>query len=131
MWRSRSYRGVLLIWANLSICLLLALGGAALFGLRAAAFYLQKAEEETEMALLLQETMETVKYNRRFGKNLALPGVSERNGREYKVDVSRETLTVEGIPLEVAAVTVESSSGESVTLRAAVGRREAGEEENE
>lgn len=117
MWKNYKRRGLFLIWANLAICLVLLLGGAAFWSVGMIAKHVGQAEKESDMLLLAQETMEILKYNHRFGKNLSFPGVTERNGRSYSVEISVESVSVEGVPMKRAVCTVTPEEGEALVLR--------------
>lgn len=128
MWKNYRRRGLFLIWANLAICIVLFLGGAAFWSVGMASRHAALAEKESDMLLLAQETLEIVKYNHRFRQNLSVPTDEERNGRNYRVEVSKESKIVEGIPVFFAVCTVIPEEGEILTLRILLGGQEMGEE---
>lgn len=113
-------RGFFLIWAALSICIVMLLAGALMMLIGTAARHAGRAQETADAVLIGQEVMETLKTNRRFHAALPIPEAAERNGRTYRIEVMRTMEAVEGLPMETVSVTVSGGSG-AVTFRSLLG----------
>ncbi len=124
-----SKKGFFLIWAELSVCLVLLLATAVGFVCVAAIRYVTAAERETTALLLAEETMETMKYNARFDAALPLSSTITRNGHSFRVDTESGTETVSGIPVTFAQVVVTDEDGRECRFRMLTGP--ASEEETE
>lgn len=98
------------------------LSGALMALVGTAARYVNRSQEAADAMLIGQEVMETLKANARFHRGIPVPAEVERNGRTYRVEVQREIEMVEGLPLEMAAVTVGHAGG-AVTFHHVLGRR--------
>lgn len=110
-------RGLLLLWVEIAAAILLLLAGSALALVAGAARSAAEGERQADMTLLAEETLETMKYNERFRRALALPSEAERNGLSYQVAAARYTRTIGGLSFAAAEVTVTAPDGESLTLR--------------
>lgn len=110
-------RGLLLLWVEIAAAILLLLAGSALALVAGAARSAAEGERQADMTLLAEETLETMKYNERFRRALALPSAAERNGLSYQVAAARYTRTIGGLSFAAAEVTVTAPDGETLTLR--------------
>lgn len=69
----RKRQGFALLWAVSAVSIVFLLGGTAFFMLRAALRSEQAMEIEADEAFLVQEVMETIKYNSRLQGALPVP----------------------------------------------------------
>ena len=84
----RKRQGFALLWAVSAVSIVFLLGGTAFFMLRAALRSEQAMEIEADEAFLVQEVMETIKYNSRLQGALPVPsGDVARNGRQYHISI--------------------------------------------
>ncbi len=125
----RGRRGFFLIWANVAVCLLLLLAGAAATAVGAALRYDAMAAREETALLLAEDALETMKYNARFGETIAVPTSVSRNGTDFRVRTETIVESVSGIPMKKVRVTVEDGTGYTVSFSCLVGRESAEETE--
>ena len=65
-------------------------------------------------AFLVQEVMETIKYNSRLQGALPVPsGDLERNGRRYHILIEENHRTIEGVEMREVSCTVTDKTGTS------------------
>ena len=116
-----SKKGFFLIWAELAVCLVLLLAAAVGFACATAIRYSATAERETTALLLAEETMETMKYNARFGAAVSIPSAAVRNGHSFRIDTQSGTETVSGVPVTFAEVVVTDEDGRECRFRMLTG----------
>lgn len=93
----RKRQGFALLWAVSAVSIVFLLGGTAFFMLRAALRSEQAMEIEADEAFLVQEVMETIKYNSRLQGALPVPsGDVARNGRQYHISIEENHRMIEG-----------------------------------
>ena len=114
-------RGFLLVWAAVSMTLVLLLGGGLLFLTGTAARYVRRSSDRAEAVLIGQEMMETMKSNARFHTELPIPSEVVRNGKTFHIDAEKSTQIMNGIPMRQVAVTV-SGGEEQIQFQSLVGR---------
>ena len=115
-------RGFFLIWANLAVCIVLLLVGAAALALQSALRYDILATRDVTAILLAEEALETMKSNARFGTAIAIPTTVSRNGSEFKVRTEEGTESVSGISMKRVSVTVTDIEGRETKFFCLVGR---------
>lgn len=110
----RKRQGFALLWAVSAVSIVFLLGGTAFFMLRAALHSEQAMEIEADEAFLVQEVMETIKYNSRLQGALPVPsGDLERNGRRYHILIEENHRTIEGVEMREVSCTVTDKTGTS------------------
>ncbi len=120
--------GFFLIWAELSVCLVLLLAAAVGFACVHAIRYVTAAERETTALLLAEETLETMKYNARFDTARPIASTTTRNGHSFRIDTESGTENVSGISVSFAQVVVTDEEGRECRFR--ILTRPAPEEED-
>lgn len=82
--------------------------------LRAALRSEQAMEIEADEAFLVQEVIETIKYNSRLQGALPVPsGDLERNGRRYHISIEENHRMIEGVEMREVSCTVTDKTGTS------------------
>ena len=93
-------KGILLLWEELSLAVLLILGSAAGWALLQALSQERSIEVKSDMEYLVQEELETLKSNHSCGTDLPLLDETvRRNGRDYTVALHEEEDVVEGVSM--------------------------------
>ena len=122
----RKRQGFALLWAVSAVSIVFLLGGTAFFMLRAALRSEQAMEIEADEAFLVQEVMETIKYNSRLQGALPVPsGDLERNGRRYHILIEENHRTIEGVEMREVSCTVTDKTGTSFSAVLLLERHEA------
>ena len=110
----RKRQGFALLWAVSAVSIVFLLGGTTFFMLRAALRSEQAMEIEADEAFLVQEVMETIKYNSRLQGALPVPsGDLERNGRRYHISIEENHRMIEGVEMREVSCTVTDKTGTS------------------
>lgn len=122
--KRRGRRGFFLIWAELAVCIVMLLAGSVMAASAGAARYWQMMRESADAVLLAEEMVETMKYNRRFGKDIFIPTEAMRNGRTYQIETVIEAEQKEEILMDTAICTVTAPSGERISFRTFIGAHE-------
>lgn len=110
----RKRQGFALLWAVSAVSIVFLLGGTAFFMFRAALRSEQAMEIEADEAFLVQEVMETIKYNSRLQGALPVPsGDVARNGRNYHILIEENHRMIEGVEMREVSCTVTDKTGTS------------------
>lgn len=101
-------QGFIILWAAAALCVILLLAGAVMAAFSEMIRREGMAESSLSGMYLLQETMETIKYNHAFQQSLPVPGGRIfRNGKPYEVTVVSGQRDAEGISMKSVMVQVE------------------------
>ena len=74
-------------------------------------------EIEADEAFLVQEVMETIKYNSRLQGALPVPsGDVARNGRQYHISIEENHRMIEGVEMREVSCTVTDKTGTSFSV---------------
>lgn len=74
----------------------------------------QAMEIEADGAFLVQEVMETIKYNSRLQGAFPVPsGDVARNGRQYHISIEENHRMIEGVEMREVSCTVTDKTGTS------------------
>lgn len=122
--KKRGRRGFFLIWAELAVCIVMLLAGSVMAASAGAARYWRMTQESADAVLLAEEMIETMKYDRRFGKDLSIPTEAVRNGRTYRIETMIEAERKEEILMDTAVCIVTAPSGERISFRTFIGAHE-------
>lgn len=110
----RKRQGFALLWAVSAVSIVFLLGGTAFFMFRAALRSEQAMEIEADEAFLVQEVMETIKYNSRLQGALPVPsGNVARNGQQYHISIEKNHRMIEGVEMREVSCTVTDKTGTS------------------
>lgn len=101
-------KGFLLVWVAAAFCVILLLVGAVMAAFSETLRRQGMAEASLDGMHLLQENMETIKYNHVFHTSLPVTeGKRVRNGKAYQVQIRGGTEEAEGILMRRVVVEVK------------------------
>jgi hypothetical protein len=115
--------GFLWVSAQAAILLTFLLLGSAAVTVLSVLHQADAMERARDRLFLARETMEIIKYNRRFGERVSHPeGMVQRNGRSYEVRIDRRARLVNDMSMEEIVVEVFDDKRNSTKASAWIGR---------
>ena len=110
-------KGLVLLWTQLSIFLVMSMALGALCMLRTAIVREEACERAAGRIFLAQEVMEKIKYKEKTHRSVVIPeGAVERGGRLFYVTVSEVPEDIRGIPLLCIQVSVRDRQGQETLV---------------
>ena len=112
-WMGGRRKGLVLLWTQLCIFLVMSMALGALCMLRTAITREEACERAAGRIYLAQEVMEKIKYKEKTQRFMAVPeGAVERGGQIFYVTVREKPEEIRGIPLLCVQVSVRDRQGQ-------------------
>lgn len=112
-WMGGRRKGLVLLWTQLCIFLVMSMALGALCMLRTAVTREEACERAAGRIYLAQGVMEKIKYKEKTQRFMAVPeGAVERGGQIFYVTVREKPEEIRGIPLLCVQVSVRDRQGQ-------------------